>query len=208
MTNNYIITIARTFGSNGKEIALKLSEELGIPCYDNQIPEMASLESGINEELFFNMNHKLKYGYTINWLKTSPTNYIAEPYEKRFASNQNLFNIQSQIIRELAKNESCIILGKCADYVLEKNKNVVRIFIDSPENYCVDSVTKKMNVTYEKATQLVKKTNKYRSDYYKFYTNGRAWLSTHNYDLMINVERVGKDLAVKTIKEYVANKFS
>jgi len=65
-----------------------------------------------------------------------------------------------------------------------------------------------MNVTYEKATQLVKKTNKYRSDYYKFYTNGRAWLSTHNYDLMINVERVGKDLAVKTIKEYVANKFS
>lgn len=131
--NNYIITIARGFGSGGKEIGSKLAKRLGIPCYEDQILKMASDFSGINESLFQEVNEKLKHGsYVRGYLKKVPFTSIAQPNTKEFISDENLFNIQSEIIKKLAMSQSCVIIGKCADYVLKNYPNVISVYIEAP----------------------------------------------------------------------------
>lgn len=203
---NYVITIARGFGSNGKEIAVKLSEELGIPCYENQILSMASQQSGISESLFLDVNEKLRGNYLKKLLKPTPADYVVAPSNKKFLSDDNLFNIQAEIIRDLAATESCIIVGKSANDVLEGYPNVVTVFINASKDYCVKSIMHKMHVSQKEASKLVNNTNAYRSDYCKYYSGGKIWDSPTNYDLCINSEKVGKELAVKLIKNYTLAK--
>lgn len=205
--NNYVITIARGFGSGGKEIATKLAEQLQIPCYERQILTMASDMSGIDESEFVSVDEKLHGSYLVNLLKSVPFNTVVEPTEKDFVSDINLFNIQAEIIRKLAKTESCIIVGKCADYILGTNSNVISVYIEAPRSACVASIMNKMNVSEERAHQLIKKTDKYRSNYYKYYTGGKDWTNPINYDLVLNSYRVGRDKCVELIKEYVDIKF-
>ena len=170
---NYIITIARGFGSGGKEIGSKLAKRLGIPCYEDQILRMASDFSGINEALFHERNEKLKHSaYVLGYLRKVPFTTVAKPNTKEFVSDANLFNIQSEIIRQLAKSQSCIIIGKCADYVLRDCDNVISIYIEAPRAACVDSIMDKLGVTEPEAHKLIEKTDKYRADYYKYYTQG------------------------------------
>ncbi|WP_167956348.1 cytidylate kinase-like family protein [Anaerosporobacter faecicola] len=205
---NYVITIARGFGSGGKEIATKLAEELQIPCYERQILTMASQMSGIDESEFVTVDEKLRGSYLTNLLKAVPFSTVVEPTEKDFVSDTNLFNIQAEIIRNLAKTESCIIVGKCADHVLRKYGNVISVYIEAPRYACVTSIMNKMNVTEERANQLIKKTDKYRSNYYKYYTGGKDWTNPINYDLVLNSERIGRDKCVQLIKEYIPIKLS
>lgn len=201
--NNYVITIARGFGSGGKEIGTKLAERLGIPCYEKQILDMASEYSGINRELFAEVDERLRGSYIGNWLKRTPTSRLAEPTEKKFTSDMNLFNIQSEIIRELAKTESCIIIGKCADYVLADRNNVVSFYIEAPRKDCVRSIMSKMQVSEERAHELIQKTDKYRADYYKYYTNGNYWTNPVNYDMTLNSARIGRDRCVDVMENYL-----
>ena len=114
---NYVIAIARGFGSGGKAIGVRLAEELGIPCYERQLIDMASEYSGINKQLFAEVDEKLRGSYAMKRLMKIPYTYVVEPSDKEFTSDINLFNIQSEIIRELAKTESCVVLCKCADYI-------------------------------------------------------------------------------------------
>ena len=204
---NYVITIARGFGSGGKEIGTKLAEQLGIPCYEKQILDMASEYSGINKKLFAEVDEKLRGGYVINWLRKVPFSTIAEPNEKGFTSDLNLFNIQSEIIRELAKSQSCIIIGKCADYVLKDRDNVVSVYIEAPRADCVKSIINKLQVSEEKAHELIKKTDKYRADYYKYYPGGCSLTNPINYVLTLNSAKVGRDKCVEVIKDYLSIKF-
>jgi cytidylate kinase len=205
--NNYVITIARGFGSGGKEIATKLAKQLQIPCYERQILTMASQMSGIDESEFVSVDERLHGSYLINLLKSVPFSTVVEPTEKDFVSDINLFNIQAEIIRKLAKTESCIIIGKCADYVLESYSNVISVYIEAPRSACVASIINKMNVTEERAHQLIRRTDKYRSNYYKYYTGGKDWTNPINYDLVLNSYRIGREKCVELIKEYVDIKF-
>ena len=200
----YVITIARGFGSGGKEIGVKLAERLGIPCYEQQILRMASEKSGINEALFNLSDEKL---YLSDKLKGLPFNYVVEPSDKRFTSNNNLFNIQSEIIRKLADETSFIVIGKCADYVLKDYCNVASFYIEAPRADCVASIIKKMGVTEAEAHRLITKTDKYRADYYKHYTKGNYWTNPVNYDLTFNNARLGDDNCVKLVLECMKVKF-
>lgn len=206
--DNYVITIARGFGSGGKEIGSKIAKRLGIPCYESQILKMASDESGLNESLFNEADEKL-HGQSIirNYLKRLPFSAVAEPSAKEFTSNDNLFNIQSQIIRHLARVESCVIIGKCADYVLKDFPNVISVYIEAPRKACLASIMDKMGVTEEKAHKLIEKTDKYRSDYYHYYTGGNYWTNPVNYDLTLNSDRVGREQCVDLLEKYVEMKF-
>ncbi len=205
---NYVITIARGFGSGGKEIGSKLAKRLGIHCYESQILKMASEDSGINEALFIQADEKVHlYGTILGYMKKIPFSEEAQPNTKRFISDVNLFNIQSKIIRQLADQESCIIIGKCADYVLRDFKNVVRIYIDAPREACVQSIVNKLDVTEKEAHSLIEKTDKYRSDYYRCYTEGKKWTDMANYDLTLNSARVGREMCVDLIEQYVKMKF-
>ncbi len=202
--DNYIITIARGFGSGGKEIGSRLAKRLNIPCYESQILKMASDESGLNEALFQRADEKLDAYSTIkNYLKKIPFNELAEPSDREFTSNENLFNIQSQIIRHLARCESCVIIGKCADYVLKDFPNVISVYIEAPRAACVESIVGKLGITEAEAHKMIEKTDKYRADYYHYYTGGGYWTNPVNYDMTLNSARVGRERCVDVIEQYM-----
>jgi len=205
--NNYVITIARGFGSGGKQVGLALSHELGIPCYESQILSLASEYSGLNINMFVKVDEKLHSGF-LQKLKAAPnTDHIVSPSDKKFISADNLFRIQTKIIRELAEKESCIIVGKCANYILRDLDNVISVYIEAPRAYCLASIVEKLDVTEEEAHKLIAKTDKYRADYFKHYTGGRIWTDPVLYDITLNSDRVGIDKCVELIKEYVKIKF-
>ena len=204
--DNYVITIARGFGSGGKQIARKLAESLGIGCYDYHILALASQYSGYGEELF--QDEQLNGAYWTNLLMKIPVSKYPRPVQSRFVSDLKMFEIQSEIIRRLARTESCVIVGKCADYVLRDTDNTISIYIEAPREYCVRRVMEMMpGTTRQQAHSMIARTDKYRSDYYRFYTGGKEWNNVVNYDLTINTGRMGEDRAVDLIIQYLDMKF-
>lgn len=205
---HYVIAINREFGSGGKEIACHLAEKLGINWYEQDILELASEESGINRAIIQENTEKLDKPYFLQKLLGRPKKEMVSPSAKKFISNQNIFNIQSEVIKELAGSESCIIVGKCADYILRKEKypNVIRIMITAPFDVCVESVMSKMYVDHKRAEELVKETNKYREDYNQFYS-GENWKEPLKYDLMINTGIVPRNEVVDLLEYYVKLRF-
>ncbi len=203
----YVITIARGFGSGGKDIGNRLSKELGIPCYEREILEMAADGAGLQLGVFSQVDEKLRTNNILKRIRTLKMDYMIEPSDKRFVSDDNLFYIQSEIIRTLARTQSCIIVGKCADYVLRNFDNVISVYIEAPRAACVAEIVNKLNVTEKEAHKLIKKTDRYRSNYYSYYTRGRKWTNPINFDMTLNSDRVGRENCVKIIKDYVRVKF-
>lgn len=200
----FVVTFARGFGSGGKEIASMLAKDLGIHCYENRILTLASQMSGLDEKLFLDINERIRGngGFT-NFLRGLPKSrqYIAR--NEKFVSDDRLFEYQSQIINNLADQESCVIVGKCADYVLRDRPNVVGIYIEAPRAFCVERTMQKMKVSAKVASATIENTDKYRADYYKYYTHGNYWTNPVNYDMTLNSEKVGVERCVKVIEEYM-----
>lgn len=203
---NYVITIARGFGSGGKAMAEELAKDLGIQCYENRILTLASQSSDIDEARFVEVDEKLRSGYTLSLLKRIPKLMQPFPAEKGFVSDDKLFDYQSKIIRQLAMTESCVIVGKCADHVLKDFDNVISIYIEAPRAYCLNRIVGRMGISEDEAHAHITKTDKYRADYYRYYTNGREWTDPVNYDMTLNAYRVGHDNCVKVIKDYLKTK--
>ena len=201
---HFVVTFARGFGTGGKEIASKLAKELGISCYENRILTLASQMSGLDENLFKQVDEKIRSnGGFSSFLKGLPRarNYITR--NEKFVSDDTLFEYQKKIIENLADTESCCIVGKCADYVLRGRKNVVSVYIEAPRSFCLERTIEHMGVTKEVAEATIKNTDQYRADYYKYYTHGNYWTNPVNYDLTINSEKVGIEESVKLLKEYL-----
>lgn len=204
----YIITIARGFGSGGKDIGSRLAKRLNIPCYESQILKMASEYSGINESFFVRTDEKLKeHRGILGYLKRMPFNYIAQPNMKEFTSDINLFNIQSRIIEQLAMTQSCVIIGKCADYVLRHHSNVISVYVEAPREACVESIMAKLGVRQDEAQKMIEKTDKYRAAYYRYYTQGGVWTNPVNYDMTLNSARIGRERCVDLIEALIHLKF-
>lgn len=204
---NYVITIARGFGSGGRDIGQRLSERLGIPVYDREILTKASEESGINEALFAQTDEKIRQRGIARALKSIPREGVLEPEDRNFTSDNNLFAIQSEIIKALCDTESCIIIGRCGDYVLRHRKNVLSIYVDAPRQTCVESIMEKMSVSEREANRLIEVTDSYRADYYKYYTGGRDWVNPTNYHMFLNSDKLGREACVDLIEAAVKLKF-
>ncbi|NLL75960.1 MAG: cytidylate kinase-like family protein [Clostridiales bacterium] len=204
---NYAITIARGFGSGGKEIGTKLAQRLGISCYEHQILKLASEESGLNEALFGRVDERLSGSHLSKMLQKIPFTSVVSPQDKRFESDINLFNIQAEIIRKLTTTTSFIVLGKCADYVLKDYDNVASFYVEAPRSACVKSIMNKMGVSEAQAHKLISKTDKYRADYYKYYTGGNYWTNPVNYDMTLNSDRIERNECVDLLEHYVRAKF-
>ncbi len=202
MGKNFVITIARGFGSGGKEIASKIAKKLGINCYEHAILTLASQMSGLDRSHFAEADEKLLKPSFLHSIKET---FAATP-ESHFVSNDELFSYEAQIIRALATNESCVIVGKAADYILKDYDNVFSFYIEAPRDYCLKNIMEKMDITEEEAHDLISKTDKYRADFYKYVTDGNYWTNPVNYDLTLNSERVGKDGCVEVIAGYVEMK--
>lgn len=200
----FVITFARGFGTGGKEIASRVAKDLGIHCYENRILTLASQMSGLDEKLFQEVNEKMRTsGGISSFLKGLPraTSYITR--NEKFVSDDKLFEYQSKIIRNLAEQESCVIVGKCADYVLRDKQNVVSVYIEAPRNFCIQRTMEHMGVTQEVATNTIIQTDKFRADYYKYYTHGNYWTNPVNYDMTLNSEKIGISDCVRLIEDYL-----
>lgn len=203
--DHVVITIARHFGSGGKTIGKMLSEDLGIGFYEKEIIRMASEDSGIREELFNQADERLKR--TPLFAKTREyRGELISPKSDGFVSDRNLFNYQAKIIRELADRESCVIIGRAADYVLKGNPNVVSVFVHASREYCVRQAVERRAYVGKDVEKFVEKTDKYRSDFYRYYT-GQEWTDARNYDLCLNSERLGFEGTMKAIEAYIKTRF-
>lgn len=203
---HFVVTFARGFGTGGKEIASKLAADLGIHCYENRILTLASQMSGLDEKVFQEVNEKMRLNGFSSFLKGFPRakSYIAR--NEKFKSDDKLFEFQSEIIQNLADTESCVIVGKCADYVLRGRPNVVSVYIEAPRSFCVQRTMEHMGVTEEVAHKTIEQTDKFRADYYKYYTHGNYWTNPVNYDMTLNSEKVGIEECVRVIEQYLVIK--
>ena len=132
--NNVVITIARQYGSGGRTIGEMLAKKLNVHYYDKELMKLASDDSGINEALFVNADEKVKNTSLFHIARKEYHGELIPPESDDFTSTDNLFNYQAKIIRDLAKEESCVIIGRCADYVLKDYPNVLSVFIHARRN--------------------------------------------------------------------------
>lgn len=202
----YVITIARGYGSGGRTIGQMLSEKLGIPYYDRDLLRLASDDSGINEELFAKADEKIKKSLLYRIAKNVYKGELIPPDSDDFVSNDNLFNYQAKIIKELANTESCIIIGRCADYVLKDYKNVVRVFVHAPQEDCIHTLHEMTGKTERELEKQITSIDKHRAEYYKYYT-GRNWEDAKNYDLCLNSSNLGFEKCVEIVKSYLDIRF-
>lgn len=204
----FVITVARSFGSGGKYIGMELSKKLNIPCYDDDIKKMLEEQHGIHNKHFQNMEEKMDLPNWIQKLRKKPVSeYVVSPHEEKFISNVGLYKMQCALLDELANAESYVIMGKCANHVLRQKNNVMSIHVSAPMSYCVGSICKKTGSTPEEAKKLITKTDKYRKDYYKFYTEGGRWDNPEEYDFMMNTARLGRDTCVDMILAHIHRRF-
>lgn len=203
MTDNFVITIARGFGSGGKQIASQVAKNLGIHCYENRILTLAAEKSGYDRTRFLEADEKLVGNSLVNALRNMPRTLNPRPQEGRFTSDMHLYEYEAEIIKELADTESCVIVGKCADHVLRERDNVYSFYIEAPREFCLKRIMERMGVGEAEAHRLISKTDKYRADYYKYYTGGNYWTNPVNYDMTLNSDRVGIDECVLIIENYV-----
>lgn len=200
MGDNYVITIARGYGSGGRTVGKMLAKELGIPFYDRELFYLASEDSGINLSLFGESDEKIKKGI----FSPSTHKYTGElipPESSDFVSNENLFNYQAKIIRELAESRSCVIVGRCADYVLRDFENLVDVLVWAPPETCVQNIVEIEGLSEKDAERKIKKIDKHRSDYYRYYT-GHDWNDVRNYSLCINSGRIGFQKTAQAIRQF------
>ena len=203
---NAVITIARQYGSGGKTIAAMLAKDLGINCYGREILKMASEESGINERLFGMSDEKLKHSVLMKLLKRPYEGDLIPPESSGFVSDDNLFNYQAKVIKELAESESCVIVGRCADYVLRDFPNVISVFIHADREFCLEQAMERNSMSLKEMQRFIEKTDKYRGDFYKYYT-GHEWSDARNYDLCLNSGKLGCKKCVEEIKAYMKVRF-
>ena len=201
---HYVITIERQYGSGGRITGMRLAKELGIHYYDEEILKMTSETSAIGEQYFRLADEKagnnLLYR-TVTNMKPELSAPVKDGHE--LTSPENLFRFQSQVIRKLAESENCIIIGRCGNYVLQDQlDNVIRIFVYADTVTRVRRVMDVDKVDEEEALRRMKKIDKERTEYHKYFT-GRNWMDMENYDLPINASRIDYDQMIKLIKDYL-----
>ena len=207
MQNNIVITIARQYGSGGKTVGVMLANKLGFHFYDRELMKLASEESGINEALFANTDEVVKSNGLFRLNKNIYAGQLLPPDSDEFTSDDNLFNYQAKIIRKLAEEESCVIMGRCADYVLEDYDNVLSVFVHAPHDFCMEKAGEKHAMMNERELEkYIAKMDKQRAGYYKYHT-GRDWTDARNYDLCLNSSKLGFERCVEEIIAYMKVRF-
>ena len=203
MSCNRIITITRQYGSGGHEIGELLSEKLGIKFYDKELISLAAKESGVVPEIFEKADEKpansLLYSLSVGLYN----------YGNGFSStmgdlplNDQLYIIQHKIIREKSESENFVVVGRCADYVLKDNPNVVKVYIYADIASRIKRAVARHDIEPARAKQAILKADKGRANYYSFYS-GQKWGQVDNYDLCINTTNLSTDRAAELIVDYI-----
>ena len=199
-----VIAINRLYGSGGRIMGKRMSEEFSIPFYDEEILTMASEASAIGEQFFRLNDEKAGNNLFFRALGGLHTSLEEPSVDDDITSPENLFRFQAKIIRQVAGEGSCIIMGRCANHVLEAAgaENLVKLFVYSDLTTCVRRVQEVDGVDSREALRRVNRISKQRRDYYKYYT-GKEWEDMANYDLPVNTTALEIDQAVELVKKYL-----
>ncbi|MDD3411251.1 MAG: cytidylate kinase-like family protein [Eubacteriales bacterium] len=195
-----IITIGREYGSGGHEIGRAVADRLGIPFYDKEILTRAAKESGICEELFVHHDEKTSPSYLFSLV--AGMNVDAQSYSTDLPLNHRIFMAQFDAIGKLASESSCVIVGRCADYVLKNQPGVTRVFFYADVESRIERIMGVEKVDHDKAKELVRKMDKQRQSYYNFFADGN-WGHRSNYDLMLNTSGLTHEAAAAVVVAYL-----
>lgn len=189
MKNPLIITIGREYGSGGREIGQAVAKALGIAFYDKQIITLAAEKSGLSDEFIANNEQRMRGSLMLNLA-------AASAYSGGFFSSQylplseSIFISQAQVIREIANKESAVIVGRCADYILDGRKNTINIFIHAPQEARIARIMKLYSLDEAAALKEIQRSDKERGNHYFRYTD-RKWGKAQNYDICVNSALMG-----------------
>lgn len=197
-----IITISREFGSGGREIGKLLADSLNIDFYDKELLEIASRKSGICEELFVKHDENYTNSFLYSLVMGSYPVGSDGRINTELPLNQKIFLAQFDVIRQLAEKGPCVIVGRCADYVLRNQDNVINFFISGDMLHKKRRILERYDIEKNKAEDFIRKTDKRRANYYNYYTD-RKWGEAKNYDLCINSSKTGIEGAVQLMQDYI-----
>lgn len=199
MKENLIITVSRQYGSGGREIGRKLAERLGIPYYDKELITLAAEKSGYSRTLFEEADQKAGNSMIFSLMRAGS---MANSYE--LPLNDKIYLIQSGVIQQVAKKGSCVIVGRCADYVLQDKFPCVNIFIHAPLSKRMERAVQVYGLAPDTVQSVLLRTDKRRKTYYNYYT-GRKFGDAQNYTLSLDSLGVGLENAVRILADYVEN---
>lgn len=205
---NIVITIGRTFGAGGREAGIELARRLGISYYDKELLKEAARRAGLDAGLF-EKNDERAPGIFAGLLPISMSYNVMSWYGGGGGAfgGEAVYRAQSEFIHDMASKESCVIVGRTADYVLRDNPGLVSVFLHAPEEECIERIMKRSDcVTYEQARQILRKTNRLRAEFYNFYT-GREWGRAETYDLTFDSSKLSIDDITELIIQYIRHRF-
>lgn len=196
-----IITIGRQFGSNGREIGHRLADKLGFSFYDKEILNEAAKNSGLSENILKSLDEKPSKSFLYS--------LVMDPYSYGFTStgyqanlNQQAFQATYDTIKKIGGEGPCVIVGRCADYALRHNPNMIRLFIHAPLDKRIETVAQRFNLSEDKAKSQIIKEDKGRASYYNYYTS-KKWGALDSYDVFVNSSLMGIDKTVDYLIDYI-----
>ena len=201
--NTFVINVGRQLGSGGKEIGLRLADMFGIQCYDKELLVRAAKESGIDADNFVNSDERKK-GFRSFFSNFIPLIGSGDFYGNPI-SEETLFRIQSETIKKIAKEHSCIFIGRCADYVLRHKQRVANIFISADKEDRIQRLCAKHDINRQAAEKLVSQGDAQRSEFYNFYSDG-IWGAAATYPLCINSSVMGIEGTTMFVAEFIEKK--
>lgn len=197
-----ILTISRQYGSGGREIGTKLAQAWGIPFYDNELISRAAKESGFAEAAFETAESRASSSLLYSIARGMSPYGNQDLGVSNLSLDDRIYLAQADVIRKCAAEGPCVIVGRCADYILRKLDNVVNIFVYADLPFRAERAIRIDGMSADRLEDNILKIDKRRSNYHNFHT-GEKWGKVENYSLCINSSHVGIDKAVEVIKAYV-----
>ncbi len=199
MSKKIIITIARQYGSGGREIGERVAELLGIPLYDKEIITDAAAKGSLDEDVIKKVDESAANSLLYTLAMGSNVLGTTMHFGYKMPLNDKLFILQSEVIKEYAKAGSCVVIGRCADYVLRDEPNILRLFIYGDLDHRQARIKERHpEIKSSQVIDIINKTDKRRSSYYNFYT-GNKWGKFDNYDMAINSSTLGIENTAQVI---------
>ena len=202
MNKNVVITIGRQFGSGGRYVGRLLAEKLGVPFYDKELLSEAAKNSGICEEIFEEHEEKPTRSLLFSLVTGMQSHMAAGNFYMDMPLNHKIFLAQFDAIRRIAGEGSCVIVGRCADYVLRENPDAVSIFVKGDMESKIARAVKYYGIEEDKAEERIRKADKQRASYYNYYATA-TWGDVDNYDLVVDTGVLGVEGAVELIAKFL-----
>ena len=195
-----IVTISRKYGSGGRYIGENLAKAMGVPCYDEKLIDMVAKESGFAQSFVAEKGERMTGSLLFNIASSLSFANNVFSTNNGVTLQDEIYFTQNRIIKELADKGPCVIVGRCADYILREREDCLNVFIFADNESKIERAEKYFNITREEAPAVLKKKDKARANHYKYYTD-QEWGMASNYDLCLNSGLIGIEGCVKAIQQ-------